>query len=201
MKPKTNPKANAFSDRLVTLVQVFFAVVIGGGLIEFHEILFPPKNTIAFWALFGVYVTSIMSWTGYHSRIDECPYVHSRIGILRLFTDILIVILYAFLLFAGASGGASIESYLWGFSIIFLLYVVAGCLRRKEYRTKEASKMPLLVVFLICSLVVSSLFSILIRYTDLDIIILNWCFVFLPLLMMVAFRWCHEWSELNWRRD
>lgn len=189
----------SYSDRLVTLVQVVFAVIIGGGLIQFHEILFPPKNIVAFWALFGVYVTSITSWTGYHARMNDYPYTHFRLGILRLFADISIVIMYAFLLFAGTRQGQSIESYLWGFSIVFLLYIASGWLRRKEHRDKKASNIPLLAVFLSFFVLVSSLFTILVRCTCADTVLLNWIFVFLPLLLMVAFRCCHEWAKLNWR--
>ncbi len=198
-KQSTYGDKSPFSERLVTLVQVVFAVVIGGGLIEFHEILSPPKNTIAFWALVGVYVTSIMSWTGYHSRMEQYPYTPTKLGIFRLYTDMLIVIFYAFLLFAGTSQNTSMESYLWGFSSVFLLYIVSGQLRRKEYNDKRASKQMLLWVFFGALFVVASLFTILIHCTRVDITLLDWIFVFLPLLIMISFRLCHELIQLPWR--
>lgn len=198
MKP-TDANTKFFSDHLVTLVQVFFAVVIGGGLIEFRQILFSPQNAVPFWALIVVFVTSIMSWTGYHTSMGKYLYTHTGFGILRLFTDILIVIAYAFLLFAGTRQEILAESYLWGFSAVFLLYVISGLFRRWEYRDKEASKTSLLMGFLISSILVSALFMILLRYMDLDKSLISRIFVWLPLLMMIAFRWLREWSQLKWR--
>jgi len=195
----TNPSTKFFSEHLVTLVQVFFAVVIGGGLIEFHEILFSPKNTVPFWALIVVFATSIMSWTGYHTSMGKYPYTHTGFGILRLFSDIAIVIVYAFLLFAGTSHEILAESYLLGFSIVFLLYVISGLFRRWEYRDKEASKTSLLVPFFISSVIVLALFMIILRYTDLDKSFVSRIFVGLPFLMMITFRWLREWSQLKWR--
>lgn len=189
----------SFSNRLVTLVQVVFAVVIGGGLIQFHEILFPPKNTIAFYALVGVYATSITSWTGYHYRMERHPYTRTRLGVLRLFTDIFIVTTYAFLLFAGAKQGESIESYLWGFSVVFLLYVISGWLRRREYSDPEASKLRLLIIFFFGFLTVPSLYRGLTWYAGVSAIFLSPIFVWFPLVAMLIFRWRHEWKELRWR--
>lgn len=181
-------------------MQVVFAVVLGGGLIQFNDILFPPRfSTIEFWALFGVYATSIMSWTGYHHRITDYNYTHTKSGILRLFTDVFIVIMYAFLLFAGTRQGQSIETYLWVFSIVFLLYSVSGWLRRKEYSDKKASNIPMLLVFLSLFVAVSLLFTILLRFTCSDVTILNWSFIFLPFLLMLAFRYFHEWRKLKWK--
>jgi len=198
LKAKRSLKTNTFSDRLVTLVQVVFAVVIGGGLIQFHEILLPPKvTTITFWALFGVYVTSIMSWTGYHVRMEQFPYTHTKFGIFRLYTDILIVIVYAFLLFAGTRQGQSIVSYLCGFSGVFLLYVVSGWLRCREYNDPKASKLRLLIGFFLgFSLLVPLPFAILTYYTGVSAIFLNPIFVGLPLLTMLILRLWHELIKL-----
>lgn len=195
----TNANIKFFSDHLVTLVQVFFAVVIGGGIIEFHKILFSPQDTIAFWALIVVFVTSIMSWTGYHTSMGKYPYTHTGFGILRLFFDIFIVIAYAFLLFAGTSQKILAESYLWGFSVVFLFYVISGLFRRWEYRSREASRTFLLVCFLFSSILVSSLFMIIIRYTELDKSLISRIFVWLPLVTMLTFRWLREWSTIKWR--
>jgi len=194
-----NIDVKSFSNHLVTLVQVVFAVVIGGGLIQFHEFLFPPKNTIASFALIAVYATSIMSWAGYHHRMEEYPYTHTKFGIGRLNVDIFIVVMYAFLLFAGTRQGQSIEPYLWGFSVVFLLYVVSGWLRRKEYNDPKATRLGLLVKFFFAySLSVPSLFRILNCYTGVSTILLSQIFVWLPLLVMLIFR-SYEWKKLRWR--
>jgi hypothetical protein len=190
---------NSYSDQLLRLVQVVFAVVLGGGLIEFNEILFPPQfSSIAFWALIGVYTTSIMSWTGYHKRATEYNYTHTRFGILRLCSDILIVIMYAFLMFIGTKQHQPIECYLWIFSVVFTLYIISGWLRRKEHNDKKASSIKKLIYFWIASMVVSVLFTILFRCTSISVCILNWSFLFIPILLMIAFRYTHEWRDLKW---
>ena len=200
LKTKRNLTKSVFSDRLVTLVQVVFAVVIGGGLIEFGELLFFPKNTIACYALIGVFLTSVMSWTGYHARMGHYPYTPTKLGVFRLYVDIFIVAIYAFLLFAGTRQGQSIELYLWGFSGVFLLYVVSGWLRCMEHNDWEASELRTLIgYFLGFSLFVPSLFTILICWTDVSTILLNQIFVWLPLVVMLIFRLHHDWIKLPWR--
>lgn len=189
----------SFSNRLVTLVQVVFAVVIGGGLIQFHEFLLPPKFTIASFALIGVYVTSITSWAGYHHRMEQYPYTHTKLGIGRLNVDIFIVVMYAFLLFASTRQGQSIEPYLWGFSIVFLLYVGSGWLRRREYSDPGASDLKLLIKFFGFYLLVPLLFRILTQYADVSSIFLGNIFVWFPVSAMLIFRGCHDWIGLRWR--
>lgn len=192
-----DPKS--FSDRLVTLVQVIFAVVIGGGLIELHDILFSPENAITFWALIVVFLTAIMSWTGYHSSMERYPYTYTGFGIFRLFFDILIVATYVFLLFVGNSKEMLSELYLVGFSFVFLLYIGSGLSRRAEYRDKIASWTSLLVPFFIASVIVAVLFIALLRYTHFDKILVSQIFVGFPFLMMIAFRFLREWTHLKWR--
>ncbi len=200
MVQNKNMDTKSYSDRLVTLVQVVFAVVIGGGLIEFGEMLFYPNNKITCFALIGVFFTSIMSWTGYHARMEERPYTPTKFGVFRLLIDIVIVGTYAFLLFASTKGGQSIEHYLWGFSTVFLLYIVSGWLRRREHNDPKASNLRLLIKFFLgFSLFVSSLFSILTCCTRIDVILLNQIFVWLPLLTMLIFRIAHDWAPLPWR--
>ena len=184
----------------MTLVQVVFAVVIGGGLIEFGELLFFPKNMISCYALIGVFLTSIMSWTGYHSRMELYPYTPTKLGVFRLHADVFIVVTYAFLLFAGTRQGQSINCYLWGFSLVFLLYVVSGWLRCMEHKDWKASKLKMLIgYFLGFSLFVPLLFSILTCYTNISTTLLNHIFVWLPITTMFIFRLCHEWLKLPWR--
>ena len=141
MSQNKNFDTNSYSDRLLRLVQVVFAVVIGGSLIQFNEILFPPQCTIEFWALFGVYVSAIMSWAGYHHRMNEYPYTPTKFGVIRLFIDIFIVIIYAYLLFAGSGKEQTIEPYLWGFSFVFMAWIFSGLLRCLEHHDWKASKL------------------------------------------------------------
>lgn len=191
---------NSYSDRLLRLVQVVYAVVIGGSLIYFNEILFPPHCTIEFGALFGVYLSAIMSWTGYHHRMGSFPYTPTKFGVFRLFVDIFIVIMYAYLLFAGSKQGQSIEPYLWGFSIVFFLWFISGLLRCIEHRDWGASELKTLAIFFLCyTFLVPSLFKILISFTGISTFLLNQVFVGFPLITMVIFRVTHDWCRLERR--
>jgi len=163
---KMSSNQTFYSNSLVILIQVFFAVVVGAGLIEFHSVIFAPQDTIPFYALIVVFITAITSWTGYHASMKKYPYTHTLSGMLRLYCDIFIVVAYSFLLFAGTSKELLAESYLVGFSVVFLLYIGSGLFRRAEYKTKEASETPLLLIFFILSTVVTIAFVLLIRYTE-----------------------------------
>jgi hypothetical protein len=191
---------NSYSDRLLRLVQVVFAVVIGGSLIQFNYILFPPQCTVEFWALFGVYVSAITSWTGYHHRMNKYPYTPTKFGVIRLFTDMFIVIMYAYLLFAGSGKGQSIESYLWGFSVVFVSWILSGLLRCLEYHDWKASELKMLTLFFLgYSFLVPLLFKVFISCTNTNTILLNQIFVGFPLITMLIFRYLHDWRHLKLR--
>lgn len=193
-----------FSVHLVTLVQVFFAVVIGGALIEFNDTIFAPEFSISFLSLLIVFLTSIMSWTGYHTSMGKYPYTHSISGILRLYSDVIIVVVYGFLLFSSTDSTdphniVLSNSYLFGFSGVFLLYIISGLLRRSEYNDKSASKTCLLRAFFITTLILAVSYPIIYINFNIDKLLLSQIFIWFPLLLMIVFRWWREWRKLDWR--
>jgi hypothetical protein len=60
---------------LMTFFTFIAAIVIGSSLLEFNELLFPPKITsIRFWALLPVYIVAIDAWFGVISWSRNIPF-------------------------------------------------------------------------------------------------------------------------------
>lgn len=194
-------------------VEIFFAVVLGASVLEFHALLFPPDLiNPSFWALTVIYFTAVTSWISWHKSTTTYPYTNSTAGHLRSVLDAVIVVIYAALLFSGSrvvnsfsfENGIdnSLGQYLWGFAVIFFLYFIVGEIRRAEYHREEASKIYLIVrhgsivlVTAIAHTVLSTFYPNVV--TQLPAV-MWWLFLFLPLVTMVSFRWFRDWRELPW---
>jgi 5'(3')-deoxyribonucleotidase len=185
----------------VTLVEIVFAVVIGGSILQFHELLFPPLFTcINLWALLVAYFTAIASWFGWHKSTIVYPYTDSRIGRLRSVIDGLIVVSYAALMFFGSKVDKFLVWYLWVFVVVFFLYFVVGELRRKEYRDPQASQIGLIICHEIAMLISAIAYTILLKvWPHLITEAMPYLFVFLAFVSMASFRWFREWRKLPWR--
>lgn len=184
----------------ITLVEIIFAVVIGGSILQFHELLFPPVLTcINLWALLVAYFTAVASWFGWHKSTTEYPYTDSAIGRLRSVLDGFIVVSYAALLFFGSKADKFLGWYLWGFVVVFFLYFVVGELRRAEYRDPQASRIPLIIYHGIAMLIVAIAYTVLLKAWPHLMGAMPSLFVFLAFASMASFRWFREWRKLPWR--
>jgi 5'(3')-deoxyribonucleotidase len=197
-EPSADSTKKRLSERFVTFVELFFAVALAASLLQFDDILFPPDpGNISFWALLIVYITAITSWTGWHRSTLDYPYTESRAGILRAFLDATVVGTYIALLFIGSRATHSLGGYLFGFTLIFVLYLVLGLIRRAEHGP-EASK-PRLIIYhgipMVAVFVGYIIWSR--RFSPVPDPAL-WIFVFLPLVIIVCYRWSREWHELPW---
>jgi hypothetical protein len=132
------------SDRLIQLVQIIFGFVLAQGLAENQRVLLSPaKHLVAFVSLVTIYVTTILSWTDWHELMERRPYNMSAanerrwIEVVRLWFDLIIVVLYAYLLFLVPALATHADSTLGGFLfvyvLLFALYVVSGQARRFAY--------------------------------------------------------------------
>lgn len=213
MIENNSEKSSRLPQHFRTFVEVFFAVVLGGSILEFHALLFPPHPyNPSFWALLAVYFTAVTSWIGWHKSTVKYPYTDSGAGHLRSVLDAVIVIVYAGLLFFGSSVDKSFSIsnginsslcwYLWGFVIVFTLYWVVGRIRQLEYKA-EASKPYLIRRHLYVALTTAIIHAIL--YSRFPSILnqlptpVLWIFVFIPFATMMSFRLLREWRNLSWR--
>lgn len=191
----------------ISFVEIIFAVVIGASILYFREFLFPPDVTsLSFWALFSAYFTAITSWFGWHKSTTNYPYTASRIGQIRSALDAVIVVTYVALLCFGSKADnaivgetTSVRLYLWGFVVVFLLYLVTGRVRIIEHRNPKASKQPLIIIHGAVLLFGAITYTILSKvWPEFLTVAALWVFMLLPLATVVSYRWFRDWSELSW---
>jgi hypothetical protein len=138
----------ATSSHLIRLIDFFFALVLGQGILQFAEVIESPfEANVAVWlALITVYYTVIRSFLAWHAAIEARRYrilvERVRTGELwRVYIDVAIVGLYSYMLFGVtpliADKGADLSGLLWAFPILFLLYLLWGMLRNYAWGVEE----------------------------------------------------------------
>lgn len=151
------------SDQLVRLVQVFFGVVAGQGLVLYRSVVVSPfhhDQIPAVLALVSVYLMIVWSWIDWNASMEDHPYDfrtrarttvgrwQTRCERWRYYSDILIVILYSYMLFQVqplvGHPNADIRYLLLGYPLVFVLYLVSGELRILRYGTVASNIRPIL---------------------------------------------------------
>lgn len=185
------------SDRLVDLIDIVFAVVVGTSIAAIFA-----NNSLQKWpslsevitlpnmSLLVAYLAVVLSWVGYHRMIELNPYILNRWGYIRFGIDVMIVFTYTVLIYSREN----FTIFLFAFPVIFLLYACGGMVRIKEYGKVSWPKGSLIymVLFLanwIIYFVWSSLES---GHIILESIPISWIIWFLTLLYLFAYRWQRE---------
>jgi|GEM_PF-3467416 len=161
------------SGHLVRLIDFFFGLVIAQGVLRFDTVFGAPwdANPQVLLALLVIYYTVVRSFIAWHSAIEQWRYrvlvAKDRIRTIelwRVYTDILIVIVYAFLLLAAEpltqDGGADISAFLFGFPVLFALYALWGRLRRIAWGGHDPFNLRYLAFFGCLSFVVASVYKL-----------------------------------------
>jgi hypothetical protein len=163
------------SDQLLRLVQVFFGVVAGQGLVLYRSVVVSPfdhDHIPATLALFSIYLMIVWSWIDWNMSMEDRPYDfrtsarrwQTGAERWRLYSDIVIVVLYSYMLFQVAplvdDPNADIRFLLLGYPLVFLLYLVSGELRILRYG-RDASKLRPIVEYLIAFLVLLGAYVVL----------------------------------------
>jgi hypothetical protein len=162
-EPKPDDRTKNVSDQLVRLVQVFFGVVAGQGLVLYRSVLVSPfdhDHIPAALALVSIYVMIVWSWIDWNMSMEDHPYDfrtrapttlgrwQTRCERWRLYSDILIVVLYSYMLFqVGPLVGhpnADIRYLLLGYPLVFVLYLASGELRILRYGPLASNLRPIL---------------------------------------------------------
>jgi 5'(3')-deoxyribonucleotidase len=197
------------SDQLVRLIQIFFGFVLAQSLSRYAEVVLDPlskNHFIAAFALLTIFTTTILSWIDWHITMGLRPYNLSPknnrriIDELRLLSDILIVIFYAYILLAienfSTQPNKSMSQYLWGFFLVFLGYFFSGWLRQKSYGSL-ASKLKLIDIFGGIYFILALLYKVLFDSLNQgNRTILNFAWIFLALITMVAYRWTRRTERI-----
>lgn len=185
-------EAQKLSDKLTAFVNILFGVVIGQSISNYSDLILHPSLSLPFFALLTLYVTVILSWAGYHRALLRYPYRYSTVGLGRLIIDILIVGVYAFLLFEIGTikkqgGAASLDGYFLGFFMVYLLYLFFILARWAQYRSDKRAKSfrtPAMFAGGFFLLFVSYKFAAGFFSTE----ILNWVYIWLPLGLTINYR-------------
>jgi hypothetical protein len=203
------------SDHLVRLVQVFFGVVAGQGLVLYRDVVVSPfedGRSVAALALVSIYMMIVWSWIDWNTTMEIRPYdfrrakssavgprVLEHLERWRLYADIAIVATYAYTLFQVAplvkDSGADIRYLLLGYVIVFVLYLVSGFLRIVRYGP-EASSIPPIAWFLVVFVAVLGLYVLLTR-TRIPDVALNVVALLVSLGATYAYRWYRRYYRLK----
>jgi len=172
---------------LMTFFTLIAAIVIGSSLLEFNELLFPPKiNSISFWALLPVYVVALDAWFGVVSWARNIPYTDKPIlRTMVLFLVVTWIILLALMYFASMAH-ISLLSYLWGLVILFVMVQLICVIRSRLIKSPEPYR-----IYASCgvlSLVVAIAYSIwLFVYSPVPDV-MNWVFTAIAFIILVGMR-------------
>jgi hypothetical protein len=159
LEAEPDERTRHISDQLVRLVQVFFGVVAGQGLVLYRDVVVSPfdhDRIPALLALVSVYVMIVWSWIDWNSSMEDHPYdFRSRLGRWRtraerwrLYSDIVIVVLYSYMLFQvaplAANASADIRYLLLGYPLVFAFYLASGELRILRFGRFASNLRPIL---------------------------------------------------------
>jgi len=167
------PEERHLSDQLVALVRVVFALVIAQSLTSYQDIVTAPfsgKRWLATMAVIAVYVTATLSWIDWHVSMETNWYDvrNTKRGTkiaerLRVYADLVIVMLYAYLLFRIKSfettPDANIFWFVFGFPLVFGMYVVSGLLRQAAHGA-VASRPGVNIAFTVIFGVIAAFYSV-----------------------------------------
>ena len=206
------------SRHLIRLIDIFFALVLGQGILRFDHVLSAPwdSNAPVLLALLAVYYTVIRSFLAWHGAIEDRRYrinVKDRrtMELWRVYIDVIIVALYAFLLVAieplqdptAASiqagdhfegGGADISAFFFALPVLFGLYLIWGALRRRAWGEDEF-KLRVLVGFGLSFLLVAVLYKL--DLGGISNMTRNIVGILVVLGLMSAYRYINFWQGRN----
>jgi 5'(3')-deoxyribonucleotidase len=170
-------RVDPISDYFIRLIDIMFGLTITQGFVIYKDIIVMPKASLNNLSLLLVYVTIILSWVGYHKSIQHYPYNKSYWSRIRLFFDITILFLYAYLVFVGQD----LSKVLLGLAIIFVIYAIDGISRMLEWHDKKVSQ-PWL------SALLAFFFGIEWYASSLNVELLSWFSFFLALIFLFGYR-------------
>lgn len=170
-------KVDPLSDSFVRLIDIMFGLTITQGFVIYRDVIVSPELSIGNLSLVLVYATIILSWIYYHKSILHYPYNKSGWSRLRFFFDILILLLYAYLVFVGLD----LSSILLGLVVIFAIYGVDGIIRICEWHDRKVSKWWLSFSFAI-------IFLLEWYASSFEWVYSSWILFFLALISIFGYR-------------
>lgn len=207
------------ADQLLEPTKLVFAIVIAESLSEYRVVLTSPfhhHHYIALLALIGIYLTTVWSWRGWHAAHLATPYIVKEDGTLpgtetwRFYTDLGIVIAYAYTLFQVApliqDPRHNIVWLLVGYPIIVALYGLETGLRYRSYGRDARRTIPVgvtLLAHLLVALAYLEWRHSLARAARLhrDLLRLNAVTLVAALVVMLGYRHFNEYYKKKLRDE
>ncbi|MBK5218945.1 MAG: hypothetical protein JJE35_04050 [Thermoleophilia bacterium] len=195
----------ATSSHLVRMIDFFFALVLGQGLIRFADVVEAPfaANVPVWIALVLIYYTVVRSFVAWHAAIETRRYkMSSKVRtteLWRVYIDVLIVAAYAYMLFCAEPliehGGADMHRLLWAFPMLFILYGVWGHFRRVAWGD-DGFNLKILAGFCGLYVLIAAAYTVIPSNTfsisdeTANILVLTVC-----LVAMGVYRYINFWQE------
>jgi len=185
-EPSAMPQTLLYSP-LMTFYTLLAAVVIGSSLLEFNELLFPPRVTsISFWALIPVYIVALDGWFGVVAWSRNIPYTDRPLLRTMVMVLVLIWIVILALMYFASRANISLLSYLWGMVVLFVLSHFMRVIRYRITKQREPSRIQITCnILAFAAAVAYSIWSII--YPPVPDVI-NWVFVIIAFAILVGFR-------------
>lgn len=136
-------RVDPLSEYFVKLVDIIFGLTITQSFLLYKETILSPTFSVETLSLILVYFTIVLSWIGYHKSILYYPYNKSSWSRFRLLLDILILLLYTYLVFVGQD----LTKVLLGLVAVFIVYLINGACRVLEWHDGKVSKYWLSALF------------------------------------------------------
>ncbi len=169
------------------LVSTFIAVILGASLIEFNELLFPPKVTsLNFWALVAAYYGAITSWFRISTMSRHHPYTDTFLARFWLLMLILALVSLLALMYFATRATDSFLVYMWGWVIVFVFLELCYIVRHLDIHLPEP--IGLCAIFTLIAIVTAIAYSIWVLAFPPVPDIANWVFIFAAFATIVSFR-------------
>ena len=184
---------------LMTFFTLIAAIVIGSSLLEFNELLFPPKvNSISFWALLPVYVVALDGWFGVVAWSRHIPYTDKPILRTMIMVLVLVWIILLALMYFASRAYISPLGYLWGLVVLFAALHPIRLIRHRLTGLPETTIIQ--TVCGILSLAAAIAYSIWVFVYPPVPDVVNWVFVMIAFAILISFR---VWMKLIhiWRPE
>lgn len=184
------------SRRIFWVIQTIFGFIIAHSFYSYASIFIPPYNydiiTVTL-ALVSIYTCILWSWIDFSFTLIVAPYQFKDKPFekFRFVSDLLIVLVYTYFLvyidFIKGNPDKYLIEYYIAFIVIFIGYSLSGILRIVQYG-RRASRIWLIVSFLIINIIIAISYSILFGVFDTQSVFINRIYFVVSIIITIIYR-------------
>jgi len=182
-------RRDPISEHFVRLVDIIFGFILAQGFVLYKNLIIKPSLSVGSLSLLLVNATVLLSWVGYHRSVNVFPYNATFVSKVRLSFDLLILVVYSYLVFVVED----LSSVLIGLFAVFLLYMATGVIRISEWHDRKASRLRLSIVFAVAYLLAWSVSPAgLLSKWSISYVgepLLQWVLVLSAIALLILYRW------------